>query len=335
MTVHVSGKGDVAMRDLNAGDQVLTIGKEGALSYETIYTINHYQRIRLTEFLQLRVNEGEQHPLELSKMHMVFVKGQDHPKPAHEIAVGDFVQILPLSNRQRNTTATGFDTEPMMPMQKGVATEYAQVVQIQTVVRHGFYNPLTTTGRIVVNGVVASAYASLSAVLHSQSLVTVPSAEPTTMLSAITSKGGIIRLGNWNIISEQLFLDIMLSPHRMVSLWKLRLEAVAKYLRKYKLISKRDDATEENKSDEFLSAYCSIGIMFMRWWEQQHHWLQVIAFFLVLFVFGGICLLCNAMAFVSQQTLVLCALIGCKVFARWRGPVAGGQIDGAPRKGIK
>eukprot|EP00540_Astrosyne_radiata_P003647 CAMPEP_0116866424 /NCGR_PEP_ID=MMETSP0418-20121206/26013_1 /TAXON_ID=1158023 /ORGANISM="Astrosyne radiata, Strain 13vi08-1A" /LENGTH=482 /DNA_ID=CAMNT_0004502041 /DNA_START=88 /DNA_END=1536 /DNA_ORIENTATION=- len=126
-TVEVEGGDKIMMKDLRIGDSVLV---DQANKYEPVYSFGHHQRSMDTEFLQLHTTSSKNAALELTRDHMVFVEGR--ALPASAVKEGDSLDL-----------ATG-----------GVA----KVIRIQTMSRRGAFAPFTPSGKIVVNGVVASTY---------------------------------------------------------------------------------------------------------------------------------------------------------------------------------
>mmetsp|Transcript_9711 Transcript_9711/g.22373 ORF Transcript_9711/g.22373 Transcript_9711/m.22373 type:complete len:455 (+) Transcript_9711:64-1428(+) len=127
--VEVKGKGAVRMKDLNIGDFVLV----GDNNYEPVYSFGHVNHITKTNYLQFFFKDSFLRPLEISGDHMVFVEGY---------------RAVPASSVQiRDRLILGSDT-----------LELADVDGIQTVVRRGSYAPFTKSGRIVVNGILASSF---------------------------------------------------------------------------------------------------------------------------------------------------------------------------------
>lgn len=122
VNVKGSGRATKKMSELQVGDYVLAENNQ----YERVYSFGHRDVARKSEFLQLLPSK-----LELSKDHMLFVQGNDVAIPASMVKTGDILS-------------------------DGVAVE-----AIRTVIRAGVYTPYTPSGKIVVNGVVASNYISL------------------------------------------------------------------------------------------------------------------------------------------------------------------------------
>merc|ERR1712032_1811023 len=80
-------------------------------------------------------------PLEVSPAHMVFVANQPDPVPAQNIQIGTIINSI---NGPRLVT------------------------NITTIKRKGLYNPITTDGTIVVDGILASAYTTYTGTSHIQ-----------------------------------------------------------------------------------------------------------------------------------------------------------------------
>jgi len=139
VTTRVSGKGSMAIKDLQVGDKVMTASG----TYQTVYAMDHFHKTKPTEFLQIHTTIKDEKPLEVTPLHMIYVEGKSNPIPANLIKVGDFVRTI-------NHDGGSFDTA------------HHEVTKIQTIVRNGFYNVLTIDGTIVVDGVVSSTYPALS-----------------------------------------------------------------------------------------------------------------------------------------------------------------------------
>jgi len=124
----------IPMEELKIGDQVKTM--DG--SYGTVYGFGHYHKTLPAEYLQVHT-DSVLPALELSKDHMVMVQqGRRHRSsfvPASSLRIGDLLVSV-------DDTTT------------------ARVKDVKTVVRYGMYAPFTSSGTIVVNGVVASSFVS-------------------------------------------------------------------------------------------------------------------------------------------------------------------------------
>lgn len=123
-TCYVEGKGKIPMENLKLGDPVLV---EGGI-YEPIYSFGHRLEDEFGEYLQITTVTTQ---FEASKQHLVFVKNRG-PIPASWIEVGD--QLL----RENH--------------------ELAVVISLKEVIRKGVFAPFTPSGKIVVDGVLASSF---------------------------------------------------------------------------------------------------------------------------------------------------------------------------------
>ena len=90
-------------------------------------------RTKPSAFLQIYAGEPSETPLELSYKPMLFLEGRANPVPALLVKVGD---VIAGANGPRVVTKIG------------------------SVAREGFYAPHSADGRIMVDGVLASAYTS-------------------------------------------------------------------------------------------------------------------------------------------------------------------------------
>lgn len=144
-TVVVEDKGEVSMKALCLGDKVRVANNE----YEPIYSFGHKNKDMFAEFLQIitaNVAEGhssavrDQLPLELSKDHMIFIRGKNQE------CCGRAVPASMIRKDDHLIAATG---------------ELVVVKGIRTVVRKGVYAPFTKSGTIVVDGILASTYVAI------------------------------------------------------------------------------------------------------------------------------------------------------------------------------
>lgn len=142
--VHVQGKGKVTMKNLQVGDKVLTkknameLSEEARYTYQTVYAWGHSH----TKLTMSSPNRPES--IELTGNHLVYVRGKTHPVRADSVQVGDRLVVV----------------EPQLKLDTG-SSQSGTVTGIQHISKRGIYAPLTATGTIVVNDVVASTYSSL------------------------------------------------------------------------------------------------------------------------------------------------------------------------------
>jgi len=126
---------NVPMDQIEVGDRVMTSNGK----YETVYTIDHRNPTKLTEFLQIETTGEHEQSLELSERHMVFLEGKKNPVPAFVVKAGDQLKTIGSENGEPRTVKT-----------------------INKITREGVFSPLTTgDGTIVVaGGIVASVYSA-------------------------------------------------------------------------------------------------------------------------------------------------------------------------------
>jgi Hint module len=152
--------GIVTMKDLKVGDHVLT----GSGNFEPVYAFGHKNAGRSADFLQFQTASAK---LEMTGGHLVFLEGKINPVRADSIKVGDVL-----------------------------SGDAATVKKIKTIRREGVYSPLTPSGSVVVDGIVASSYISLQK--HSKEYVEMQ--------------------GGFTLMSYQDFIHMALSPFRMFTM---------------------------------------------------------------------------------------------------------------------
>jgi len=119
----------VPMKELQVGDKILT----GMNQYETVYAFGHHNPTKFAKFYQIH-NDNNNRPLEMTADHMLFLEGQKTPVSAASVRVGDVLHS---------------------------AMGASKVTKVSSVERKGIYAPLTTGGKLLVDGVMASSYISL------------------------------------------------------------------------------------------------------------------------------------------------------------------------------
>ena len=157
-----SKDGTKLMKDLKIGDKVLCNNTD----FSEVIAFLHYQPTEIAVYLTLDTEQGSS--ITISANHLVFTaispessSMKVQPLLAGEIKEGDSLIVCD----EQNQPAT------------------SQVTKIHTVQKQGVYAPLTRSGVIVVDGVMASCYASF----HSHDLAHVAFA-PLRLYSSI-SKG--------------------------------------------------------------------------------------------------------------------------------------------------
>ncbi|CAB9498878.1 Desert hedgehog protein [Seminavis robusta] len=237
-TAQVKGTGPVAMKNLQLGDLVLTTtGNEDAY-YEKIYAFGHYSPKTEAAFVQLVTDDST---LEMTGEHLVFVANKVNPVRADSIQVGDILQPA------------------------------AKVAEINTVHRKGLYAPLTASGRLVVDDILASSYISLQD----------EQAEFVAVGSVTTG------------ISQHWFVHLMLSPFRTMCSGMMG--------------SKNSDWCHAY-NDDGLPHFIGTGMDFQHWVENQNVALQWMLLGTVLMI-AGVCMfvenLFGVLAVIPTATVIV------------------------------
>jgi len=135
--VVVKGQGIVSIDRLQIGDEV----KVGGGSFSEVYSFSHKQESVEGTYLQIHSEAMDNvHPIEITGNHLIYVFDQISKSRklvfAQDVKVGDFL-------------VTAHDTP-------------ALVKSIHTITKNkGLYTPITTSGDILVNGVLVSSYTSV------------------------------------------------------------------------------------------------------------------------------------------------------------------------------
>lgn len=139
MVLTASGT-EVAMRDLKIGDRVAVMRDDGTIGFDEVYLFTHKDEAVVAECVELRLASGRR--LLATARHFVPVSGPAAPwsearlVAVEDVAVGHWVW------------ARGADGEPAL----------SAVVAVERRRTRGLFNPLTWSGTIIVDGVVASAH---------------------------------------------------------------------------------------------------------------------------------------------------------------------------------
>ncbi len=130
-----------SMKNLQIGDQVLVdINKQGQHVYEPIYSFIHASSHGIYDYLKIFVENNFEQTLIISSNHLVYRFNQTNPVFAGHLKIGDQLQMI--SNE-------GF-------IQNGT------IRNIQLIKSQGYYAPLTRSGKLVVDGIVVSNYATVA-----------------------------------------------------------------------------------------------------------------------------------------------------------------------------
>jgi len=181
-------KGQTLIQDLNVGDKVLTMSGQ----FKTVYTIDHHDITKRADFIQIYYStesknsmfgndEGNHSILEITPLHMVFLHDMADPVAAHKLDVGDVIETKIMTQNYANAVSS-----------------VGRITKISHVTRVGVWNPITTDGTIVVDGVVTSTYS-------------VPFGDD---LSSNEKKESDVSIGGVKLCSHHYFLHLAMAPYR-------------------------------------------------------------------------------------------------------------------------
>lgn len=136
------------MADLSVGERVLTVHDDGSLHYDDVIAFIHRQPQLMTSFSVITTADGYQ--LVATGDHLIFTSADQSASFAGG-APPTFVSHLQLGNDSVYVTAPG-------SKHLGVSL----VTNVNMATGRGVFAPVTSSGTIVVDGVVASCYALVS-----------------------------------------------------------------------------------------------------------------------------------------------------------------------------
>jgi len=193
-TVVTRDRGTILMSQLRVGDYVLTadskvpieesVGKVACnnnnsnshnLKYEQVYSFGHYDPNIKGKFYQLN------NKLELTANHMVYIQGKGFI-PASAVQLGDTL----VSPNEKNQIVHSIRSN---------------------VSRKGVYAPFTTSGTIIVNNILSSAYIALPKINNK-------SRDDNDSISLMSS--AVLQLGSWSTpFTFQWLSHSYMTPHRI------------------------------------------------------------------------------------------------------------------------
>jgi len=156
-TVELESGETCSMEDLSVGQRVLTVYHDGSLHYDDVITFIHRQPQLVTSFVVIATADG--HRLVATGDHLVFTSsaggGGDHSAVSFsDLAPPTAVFMSQLTNHSDAVYVASPGTKEHLLV--------SMVTSVNKVVARGVYAPLTASGTIVVDGVVASCYALVS-----------------------------------------------------------------------------------------------------------------------------------------------------------------------------
>lgn len=131
----------IAMKNLKIGDQILVdMNDLGQPIYESIYSFIHASPHGMYDYLKITVENNYEQSLLISSNHLIFRFNQTKPIFAGYLKIGDQLQMISKDGMK-----------------------YAgSIVDIKLMKSQGFYAPLTPSGKLVVDGVLVSNYATVA-----------------------------------------------------------------------------------------------------------------------------------------------------------------------------
>lgn len=296
-TASVKNVGWVPMKDLKVGDKVLT----SSGTYQPIYSMFYSSATQETPYLQIHTSENENvtdmRPLELTANHMLQVAGYDNVIPAWQVKVGDFIYVMD-QDEQHNSLPMSIQQQSFRPV---------RVNEIQNVIRRGLYNPLTPDGTIVVDGIVASAYASPLGTEHVHLFRRdSPSNVAATIDDAMNVDDG------WKVMAYQDFAHILLSPYRSMCLY-------------VSMDMCQPSPHNNNNASEGWHWHRRVGHLLLRVWIHQHVVVQSLVFGVLVGIFG----LLNILLSPTGLSIAL-AYVGSRIFYRSYSKIVDQQQQEAP-----
>ncbi len=130
-----------SMDQLQIGDQILVgINEQGQRIYEPIYSFIHASPNGMYDYLKISVDNNSDQSLIISSNHLIFLFNQTNPVFAGHLKLGDQLQVVARAG----------------------AMEAGAVINIQLIKSQGYYAPLTASGKLIVDGIVVSNYATVA-----------------------------------------------------------------------------------------------------------------------------------------------------------------------------
>ena len=220
--VHSHDKGPMQMKDVRIGDLLLTYNDAGEPMYDPVYMMGHKDGESFAMFLSITASNNQ--TIRLTPDHYIFVVRNETMLeiPSQGVEIGDGLVVGKAS---------------ILP-----------VVAISLVKSQGLYNPYTMTGRIVVDGVLASCHSS-------------------AMLDGLFHKLGIPLSTGYQVAFEPIrFLYTLLGPRIFLRLeWIL--DAGADIFISYSF----DDVLAWVKQVVVTSIYCTIAASSLLTCMGLHH----------------------------------------------------------------
>lgn len=131
------------MSDLRVGDIVRSVDGAGKAVYDEVYFFGHADGSRSVEYVDLKL-AGKNASLQISSRHFL----QTCPQHGERCEWADHIHVY----------AQDIQLGDYIWVAAGERISLRTVLETSVVMKDGLYNPYTLSGKLVVNGVVASAH---------------------------------------------------------------------------------------------------------------------------------------------------------------------------------
>ncbi|XP_068242658.1 indian hedgehog protein-like [Palaemon carinicauda] len=145
--------GQVKMADLTIGDTILAGNEKGDPVWSPLVAWLDRRPNEEAQYLSISTEGGPQ--LTLSSSHLLFTSDENELLPRFSGEISENERLLMMSDEFRHSTAT-------TPEHQGKKVMVTNITNITPVLKKGAYVPLTQTGTIFVNSILASCYASVT-----------------------------------------------------------------------------------------------------------------------------------------------------------------------------
>lgn len=136
-----STKEHKSMKYLKIGDEILVdINKHGQRIYEPIYSFIHASPNGIYDYLKISIENDSEQSLIISSNHLIYRFNEINPVFAGHLTIGDQLQVI----------------------SKDGSIQPGNIINIQLIKSQGFYAPLTRCGKLVVDGIIVSNYATVA-----------------------------------------------------------------------------------------------------------------------------------------------------------------------------
>ena len=171
------------IKDVNIGDEILSVSSDGSLQFSEVILLLDREPEKPRLYYEIATESGAK--ISVTPSHLLFVADDNTTESSRQISRVEYAKNV--RNGQFLYTSSLGDNKSMTSIWdslKSSSTVYAyldRVVGVETKRATGAYAPLTRTGNLVVNNVIASCYA----VINDQSVAHLSFA-PIRLLDSIT-----------------------------------------------------------------------------------------------------------------------------------------------------